>query len=107
MVPEGWRAINQSEPDDQFVLHYGLQHDIYVVPVDVRPLLKYLEHYKNVGPRVGRAIFGSSSSYTYSMLHDAAVVYKYLDGERCTKTEGLSYEDKLLRLFERAIPLVG
>lgn len=90
------------EPDEHSVWHYDYQGDIYVEAVNLRPIVE--ECQKNSG-RIGIRLF-SNSEYMQSAINDAAVVYSYLDGKKFNpQKDFLHREDKLLRLFEQAIPL--
>lgn len=92
-----------AEPNEEDVFNYRFQHEIYVAPADLRSIIN-LQSVDN--GRLTRLLI-SGEVYVKRALHDAKLIYDYLDGKRAKHNQDghVSSEEKFLRMLEKAIPL--
>jgi hypothetical protein len=105
--PQNW-LTNSPEAEESFcasVVHNHFQIRSQVSPIDLRP---HVALFGDTNDRMegGKIFFHEMGAYLRGALKDAAVLYRYLDGERFSspKWQHISVEEKLLRLLEKAIP---
>ena len=96
--------LHNFEPSQNRIIHYKKGEPIYVTPVNLRPVI---EISKKDNGRIKNFLFSKSDPYILDALEDAEVVYNYLDGERFNPRKIQFFKrDKLLRLLEKAIPVM-
>jgi len=93
-------AVLRKDPElkDQVSIHYGFEKNQFVEAVDLRGIAGIPEEILRIFIENEGALLA---------LNDVRVLYEYLDGKRFegNAVEGfLTRKEKLLQLFERAIP---
>ena len=98
VVGSNFSAYNIAEPDEHIIVHYTFEKFHAIEAIDLRGIAF-------IGDDVLRLFIGNE--YDLLALHDARVLYEYLDGARFVGVVGnfTKRREKLLQLFERAVPL--
>jgi hypothetical protein len=103
-----WKTNNEEEfePNDLTIMKYRFNAKIYTSKVDLKPLINSLK-IKTKNMASIENIFEFKDPYAQEVLHEARIIYEYLEEKRFKKEEFsyINQEAKLLRLLERAIPL--
>lgn len=108
MFRQYWRANNpdEFEPDEHKLMHYRFNSFLYSTKIDLRPFIQLQEIKTDNFTSHVHGFFGFENEYFQGVLHEAEIVYDYLEGKRFNRKEkNVFSEQKLLRLLEKAIPL--